>query len=307
MPRPAPRRHSASAAAFASFSTPTGSAEALAAPTDEVDVVDRQVDRTEGLARAPIEIRGDAVAHRATPSSRSLLDDLVERGEQLLLRARRARDLDRPPDLAVAGDVSGEDLRPADIHADRTFRPHRAATIPPSHGRRREALPRLQGRGGERPCPAPTAFREVRRDRCKRSAPHARTTERRRWGRWIVLALLGLIVLAVVWGALAIHRLRAGIQDANDRVPASVVPQLTKQDGLLLSQPTTILVLGTDGGTQKGGRALAAPTRSSCSAPTRAGASSRTSRSRGTSRSRSPGTARRRSTPRSSGAARRSR
>jgi polyisoprenyl-teichoic acid--peptidoglycan teichoic acid transferase len=77
-------------------------------------------------------------------------------------------------------------------------------------------------------------------------------TRRRHWGRWIALSLLGLIVLAVLWGVAGYLAFARGIADANDRVPASVTPQLTKQDGLLVSQPTTILVLGTDGGTQKG-------------------------------------------------------
>lgn len=45
-----------------------------------------------------------------------------------------------------------------------------------------------------------------------------------------------------------------GISDANDRVPRSVLGELTKQDGLLTSKPTTILVLGTDGGVQSGRR-----------------------------------------------------
>jgi LCP family protein required for cell wall assembly len=34
---------------------------------------------------------------------------------------------------------------------------------------------------------------------------------------------------------------------ANDRVPDGVVSQLRKQDGLLMSKPTTLLVMGTDG------------------------------------------------------------
>jgi LCP family protein required for cell wall assembly len=77
-------------------------------------------------------------------------------------------------------------------------------------------------------------------------------TERRRWGRWVALSLLGVLVLAVLWGVAGYLAFARGISAANDRVPASVAPQLTKQDGLLVSQPSTILVLGTDGGTQKG-------------------------------------------------------
>ena len=88
-------------------------------------------------------------------------------------------------------------------------------------------------------------------DAAKRERSEA-ATGGRHWGRWIALTLFGVIVLAVVWGALGYLSFARGIADANDRVPASVTPQLTKQDGLLVSQPSTILVLGTDGGTQKG-------------------------------------------------------
>ena len=74
----------------------------------------------------------------------------------------------------------------------------------------------------------------------------------RHWGRWLALGLAGVLLLAIAWGVAGYVAFAHGIAAANDRMPASVAPQLTKQDGLLVSQPTTILVLGTDGGTQKG-------------------------------------------------------
>ncbi len=70
---------------------------------------------------------------------------------------------------------------------------------------------------------------------------------RRRYGRWIVLGLLGLIVLAVVWGVAGYLSFRSGVGEANERIPGSAAQLLEKQDGLLTSTPTTILVLGTDG------------------------------------------------------------
>jgi LCP family protein required for cell wall assembly len=75
---------------------------------------------------------------------------------------------------------------------------------------------------------------------------------KRHWGRWIVLVVFGVLLLTIAWGVAGYVSVARAMQDANDRVPASVAPQLTKQDGLLLSKPSTILVLGTDGGTQKG-------------------------------------------------------
>ena len=50
-PRPAPARHSANAAAFASLSTPTGRPSRSAHPVAEVEVVERDVDRRQ--TRAP--------------------------------------------------------------------------------------------------------------------------------------------------------------------------------------------------------------------------------------------------------------
>ena len=50
----------------------------------------------------------------------------------------------------------------------------------------------------------------------------------------------------------ATSRSRTGVSQANERVPTGVRRQLTASDGLLVSNPTTILVLGTDGGSTSG-------------------------------------------------------
>ena len=71
-------------------------------------------------------------------------------------------------------------------------------------------------------------------------------------GRWITLSLLLVLVLAVVWLVTSYLSVSGGIKDANERVPAPVAAELKSQDGLLSSKPTTILVLGTDGGSQPG-------------------------------------------------------
>ena len=63
-----------------------------------------------------------------------------------------------------------------------------------------------------------------------------------------------MLLLAVIWGVAGYFSFRSGVGEANDRIPGSTKTQLTKQDGLLTSTPTTILVLGTDGAA-KGGRA----------------------------------------------------
>jgi LCP family protein required for cell wall assembly len=74
----------------------------------------------------------------------------------------------------------------------------------------------------------------------------------RRPGRWIALGLVLLLVLLVAWAVGSYLSVASGVSDANDRVPAGVERQLKKRDGLLVSTPTTILVLGTDGGDRAG-------------------------------------------------------
>ena len=71
---------------------------------------------------------------------------------------------------------------------------------------------------------------------------------RRRWGvgQWIAFFALLLLVGIVVWGALSFLAVRKGVRAANARLDPEVRGVLTNQDGLLLSQPTTILLLGTD-------------------------------------------------------------
>jgi LCP family protein required for cell wall assembly len=72
------------------------------------------------------------------------------------------------------------------------------------------------------------------------------------WRRWTVVTILGLLVLFLIWGALGYLSVSSGVSDANKRLPQSVRPVLTPDSGLLLSSPTTILLLGTDHATGKG-------------------------------------------------------
>jgi len=55
--------------------------------------------------------------------------------------------------------------------------------------------------------------------------------------------------LLVAWAITSYLSVADGVSKANERVPAGVRRQLSARDGLLTSTPTTILVLGTDGGT----------------------------------------------------------
>jgi LCP family protein required for cell wall assembly len=74
-------------------------------------------------------------------------------------------------------------------------------------------------------------------------------TERRRRprGRTVVLlVILAILVLAVVWLALGYLQVRKGVKQANDRLPDNARAALASQDGLLMNQPTTIALFGTD-------------------------------------------------------------
>jgi LCP family protein required for cell wall assembly len=71
---------------------------------------------------------------------------------------------------------------------------------------------------------------------------------KRRWPRkrWLTLIPIVLIVLFVVWGVTSYLAVQSGIQVANKRLPKSAVRALTPQQGSVLSDPTYVLLLGTD-------------------------------------------------------------
>jgi LCP family protein required for cell wall assembly len=75
----------------------------------------------------------------------------------------------------------------------------------------------------------------------------------RRWRRRVLWALAGLIVLTLVWALLGYLAFRSGIKDANKRLDPRAVRALAPQDGLMLSNPSNILVLGADVGGARGG------------------------------------------------------
>jgi LCP family protein required for cell wall assembly len=84
-----------------------------------------------------------------------------------------------------------------------------------------------------------------------------RTRGARRWSRrrvlWLSAAALGvLLVLAAVWAVLGYLSFARGVEKANARLPKAAAARLVEQDGSLLSDPATLLVIGTDGGKAHG-------------------------------------------------------
>jgi LCP family protein required for cell wall assembly len=67
-----------------------------------------------------------------------------------------------------------------------------------------------------------------------------------------VLGLVGVLVLGLVWGVLGFVSFSNGVEEANDRLPRAASAKLAPHDGSLLSDPATILVVGTDGGKAPG-------------------------------------------------------
>jgi polyisoprenyl-teichoic acid--peptidoglycan teichoic acid transferase len=75
---------------------------------------------------------------------------------------------------------------------------------------------------------------------------------RRRWGLWAALAVAGLLLITLLWGILGYLSFSNGVEKANKRLPRRAVNQLAEQDGSILSNPTTTLLIGTDGGSAPG-------------------------------------------------------
>ena len=86
------------------------------------------------------------------------------------------------------------------------------------------------------------------RSRYRGPGPRPRTRPQRqiRWGREIGIAIVLIVLFFVVWAALGYLVFRGGVSDANKRLPRSARTALAPDKGSLLSNPSTILLLGTD-------------------------------------------------------------
>ena len=95
--------------------------------------------------------------------------------------------------------------------------------------------------------------RAPRRDGREPGAPKIRRPRKAwSWRRRILVGLLAVFLLLVIWAVAGFLAFRSGVAAANKRLPKNVRPVLTKQDGLLLTKSTTILLLGTDSSTVAG-------------------------------------------------------
>jgi LCP family protein required for cell wall assembly len=118
-------------------------------------------------------------------------------------------------------------------------------------------------RGGRVKGPVPTESRK-RQDDASRpgdgkdaySRPKPKPSRRRRTRRWLRVGLVVILVAVLafaVWSLLGYLAFRSGVKEANERLDSRADAALSPQDGLVLSNPSTILVLGTDEGPNRQG------------------------------------------------------
>jgi polyisoprenyl-teichoic acid--peptidoglycan teichoic acid transferase len=110
-------------------------------------------------------------------------------------------------------------------------------------------------RGGRVKGPVPTESRKgedrapgVGDGKDAYSRPKPKVRRRRRWLRILLVVVLVLVLVVTVWAVLGYLAFRSGVKEANERLDSRAYAALTPQDGLMLSNPSTILVLGTDEG-----------------------------------------------------------
>ena len=111
-------------------------------------------------------------------------------------------------------------------------------------------------RGGRVKGPVPTESRQGQdkapgvgdgNDAYKRQKP-SRTRKKRRWLRILLVVILVVVLAFTVWAILGYLAFRSGVKEANERLDSRAYAALAPQDGLMLTNPSTILVLGVDEG-----------------------------------------------------------
>ncbi len=112
-------------------------------------------------------------------------------------------------------------------------------------GRTKGRVPTVGG-----PEKAPPRGRPERDGKSRYRGPGPKPTTRRprriRWGREITIAIVLIVLFFLVWGVLGYLTFRGGVSAANKRLPKPAQAALAPDKGSMLSNPSSILLLGTD-------------------------------------------------------------
>lgn len=119
---------------------------------------------------------------------------------------------------------------------DKPYRIYRGGRV---KGPIRPESPKPSRKGGKDNGPEPQDYRGPRPAR-----------SRRRWIRPALWTLVGLIVLTLVWAVLGYLAFRSGVKEANKKLDPRAERALAPQNGIMLSNPSNILVLGADNGSK---------------------------------------------------------
>jgi polyisoprenyl-teichoic acid--peptidoglycan teichoic acid transferase len=116
-------------------------------------------------------------------------------------------------------------------------------------GRQKGKVPtipqRSKAKASAKPAAAATAYKGP-------AAPKRSFWKRIRWKAVLIIGVLVLVALVAAWAVTGYLAFASGAHDANKRLDAAARRELTPKSGLLLTTPTTILLLGTDSSTVAG-------------------------------------------------------
>jgi LCP family protein required for cell wall assembly len=107
-------------------------------------------------------------------------------------------------------------------------------------------------RGGRTKGKVPLARRDERARRGPSASPSRDRKVVRRprrswtWKRRLLVTLVVLVALIFVWAVAGYFSVRSGVKKANERLPVGTTSVLAKQNGLMFTHASNILLLGTD-------------------------------------------------------------
>ena len=226
---------------------PPGTPKRSPMPSGSDTSCERDVDRAQRPAGLAVEHGRNPEPERRERRRPEPLDRLRDRFEQLLLRVRRRRHLAPLLDRPVPVEHAGQDLRAAEIDADDALLTLHGPRLPYPAGWRTERSPTGSTRAavpeeGSRSHPVRRRSR-----RPERAGRRRQPRRRRRWGRGSASRWACSSCCSSSGPRSATSRSATASKPANDAAARAVRASLAQQDGAVISKPSLILLLGTDG------------------------------------------------------------